>query len=851
MLVTGGVCQGNDVPKFVSLVKRRVATPCARGYSPGMHLSHSLLSCLIAAVAVSVDGIAAAQQVIVRTDATAVTEVASQSSLVIAELEDRAFSAPLFTLADHDESIAQSVFTGTGYVWSLNPRDTGRDESELLELPIEAASRSALLRFQTQSPIGAIAVSPPTANAQLAVATGSGVNALLLVFQRDAQGLFLNSQPAEIRLPGRVQDLAWLPDPETWVVLYESAEGSVVKLVRNVKRTRIPVAVSHPRLTPQRVVCMGDTVLVISSGYDVQRADGASMTTIQAVHPGRNSHAEPVVLRGAPIAAADAVYVVDSRRVWVTTQSRGTPGATASLVRYDKGLTVQQVVSLPSAEASFHVVVDPSGESALFAAGRVLQHHSADGDSLEIHRFDAAVRALVWDEEYVIVGEGNRVHRLSHDTLTPARTIRMYSGLVADIARVATPLPALGDADGDGILDTVDARPGERIPGFVVPRSITLQQVAPGRAVRIVPLDLSVPLRGYRYKIDVPAQAGLICEPETGVLPGVLNLRLESGYRRNEREPGPIRIGLSMYREGTSELLSSATIDVTVESAPEGHARILVVPTGEDDPLRAFGSLLTDPPHSYLVAVDPNPTGESLASYQVVVITLEAALAGRISRVELERYTANGGGLLIVGSTSVVSRLAHAREWLIPFRIDVRSASATLRTVRGDCDWCDVWTSAGLRDGLLASVEPPGRVMFMPGRAAREGPMARTPLGLGRLVFVGSEGLLLASTASEPIREAVLDAVHWLVRTRSEVLDRDGDGLADDVEDANGNGILDAGETDPSRADTDGDLVVDGLEDLNGNGRVDEGETDPRTPDTDGDRIPDGADFRPLERGVR
>ncbi len=96
--------------------------------------------------------------------------------------------------------------------------------------------------------------------------------------------------------------------------------------------------------------------------------------------------------------------------------------------------------------------------------------------------------------------------------------------------------------------------------------------------------------------------------------------------------------------------------------------------------------------------------------------------------------------------------------------------------------------------------------------------------------------------------------------------DRDMDGLPDDVEDANGNGVVDEGETDPDdpdtdddgigdgdernaenptdplRADTDGDGLPDSSEDRNGNGRVDDGETDPTNPDSDGDGLLDGAE---------
>jgi hypothetical protein len=79
--------------------------------------------------------------------------------------------------------------------------------------------------------------------------------------------------------------------------------------------------------------------------------------------------------------------------------------------------------------------------------------------------------------------------------------------------------------------------------------------------------------------------------------------------------------------------------------------------------------------------------------------------------------------------------------------------------------------------------------------------------------------------------------------------DTDGDGLADGDEDTNRNGQLDEGETNPVEVDTDGDGLEDGDEDANQNGMVDEGETDPRLPDTDGDGLDDGETRTPTRTG--
>jgi len=121
--------------------------------------------------------------------------------------------------------------------------------------------------------------------------------------------------------------------------------------------------------------------------------------------------------------------------------------------------------------------------------------------------------------------------------------------------------------------------------------------------------------------------------------------------------------------------------------------------------------------------------------------------------------------------------------------------------------------------------------------------------------------------------------------------DSDDDGILDGLEDANMNGLLDAGETDPCNADSDGDGLLDGLElgyaladigfdtnsaifvadtdtssttdplsvdsdgdglndsleDFNQNGMVDAGETDAANEDSDSDGALDGVDGAPLD----
>ena len=71
--------------------------------------------------------------------------------------------------------------------------------------------------------------------------------------------------------------------------------------------------------------------------------------------------------------------------------------------------------------------------------------------------------------------------------------------------------------------------------------------------------------------------------------------------------------------------------------------------------------------------------------------------------------------------------------------------------------------------------------------------------------------------------------------------DSDDDLIEDDLEDINGNGITDVGETGWLDTDTDGDLIPDGVEDSNHDGHFDPiTETDPTDTDTDNDGLDDG-----------
>jgi len=109
------------------------------------------------------------------------------------------------------------------------------------------------------------------------------------------------------------------------------------------------------------------------------------------------------------------------------------------------------------------------------------------------------------------------------------------------------------------------------------------------------------------------------------------------------------------------------------------------------------------------------------------------------------------------------------------------------------------------------------------------------------------------STGTHVIEVVAFDGTHTSDPTERRITvlnpmsqDSDQDGLLDAIEDRDGDGEVDPGETDPLDPDSDDDYILDGTEDLDRNGRRAVNETDPLDPDTDDDGIRDKDDQNPL-----
>ena len=133
-------------------------------------------------------------------------------------------------------------------------------------------------------------------------------------------------------------------------------------------------------------------------------------------------------------------------------------------------------------------------------------------------------------------------------------------------------------------------------------------------------------------------------------------------------------------------------------------------------------------------------------------------------------------------------------------------------------------------------------------------PIDNTPVWFGlwdaRAVTGGSHTIEVRAQGSS----VVIDRVTTSINAAIYLEDSDEDGILDVVEDANHNGVVDSGETDPDNPDTDGDGIQDGTELGYTSADIEPGtdtafflpdlgpstQTDPLNPDTDRDGLKDG-----------
>lgn len=559
-------------------------------------------------------------------------------------------------------------------------------------------------------------------------------------------------------------------------------------------------------------------------------------------------------LPGQPNRDARTLYPEPTGGCWVITRGAAIGYALATHLRDGEVIAQHHL----GADGPVHIAVGPRGDLAV-GYGHRLEIWLDGAPGALTWSANAAISALAWTDAGLFVGEAGRIHQIDAAAATSLRRLQLHTGRIARIIPTAQRT----------------ARDTPERPRIDVPPAIALSDIGPDRTRRVVPLHGTAGTP-WRASIEGDAAGRLTLAPETGVLPGSADIRLTW--------PGPDAGDPPVDAWAAFTPCDPTTATPTAPPSyaffrlfprPDAPRRILWAieeAAGIRDPadphgLRELTNLLAQAPRLYSHTDAPWPRSDSLRRYDIVVLDVDAALRGAVSRSALVDHVADGGAVLLLGGSRQVDETALGRRtlgaWLSPMglRVDasawITGSAKTPEDMRLWAPWlqgawpdgisvtasCEVLADPGHPfDALAAFTEPPH-----PANTDRPAAFAARRFGQGRVAVLADASLLTTPRMHDPgVRAFVLALFDWLGTAGLHDDDADGDGLPDAIEDRNANGRWDPGETDLYNPDTDGDGLPDGMEDRNGNGRVDPGETNPVNPDSDGDGVWDGADAAPL-----
>ena len=361
-----------------------------------------------------------------------------------------------------------------------------------------------------------------------------------------------------------------------------------------------------------------------------------------------------------------------------------------------------------------------------------------------------------------------------------------------------------------------------------------------------------------RWRITIDESAPWIgVHPREGVAPGVACFVVYPGiYDAAASSFVSTRVMVELFSSDSEATRLSREIELRVLPDPKRLQRILWVWPGVEgavpvrdrtDPyrMRALADKLAAPPLYFSQDEAWGPIQEPLGAYTVVVVSADAASYGAVTRQALLDYVVSGGGLLVFAEHSSEVE-APATNWLDPVGIHVNPAIAVNGqfAASGGVELGRYWDNFDVRGGALLQVSSSDSIVA---GNAETTVLAAAQYGQGRVAVLASKTpLTTAALESTAHWKFAGELFRWLARARLEVIDADGDGLPDGVEDRNGNQAVDPGETNRLKRDSDGDGVPDDLEDLNRNGWADEGESSAVNADSDGDGLFDGADPGPI-----
>ncbi|NUM53702.1 MAG: hypothetical protein HUU46_08670 [Candidatus Hydrogenedentes bacterium] len=650
-------------------------------------------------------------------------------------------------------------------------------------------------------------------------------------------------------IAGWVAALCRMPNGATVLHVRDAARGRVIQ-------ERLPLAQPNERLAPAALMLAEDGATLIAVLNDINAAPESDEGRCWAAALDARSFAPigaRVELRGT-IDTPGAVVFGGGGTCWVATRSPSAGFAFA--YGLDRTADQFEIADQRSFTGLSRALVLAAAEDRVaIGVDRRVEILPAGSEGAEPLEFRTPITAMCWTDDALIVAEANRVHAIATDHRR-LWTTSLQTGHVLALSALDAPYAQerFTDMDGDRIADAIDPEPTVPSPRLDVPREIVLREDTAGAEVRAVRIASDFAERSvWRATIDANAAPWLRVFPRQGRSPGWFIAGADpSQLHRANGAHAFIDISMTGTIVGTEAFGSPRRIGVRIEPVSASARSVLwLLGGGEPGPrnardsygLGAVAAALSGPPFYWSHDDTNGEPLDSIADYAVVVLDSAAIGAGLVSRQSLLDYVARGGGLLVIARANDGASGA-AQRWLAPAGIAFEPGTVSgAATAVHPHAVTRHWISFAVDDAARMKLDAAMAVLA----AAGDSPvLAVRQFGRGRMAVLASPAPLHSDVmASSANRLFACDLFDWLSRSAIETKDLDADGLPDELEDRNDNGVMDEGETSKFDPDSDGDGIPDGKEDANANGIVDDGETDPLNADTDGDGDWDGADYDP------
>ncbi|HOJ32753.1 MAG TPA: IPT/TIG domain-containing protein [Candidatus Hydrogenedentes bacterium] len=600
-------------------------------------------------------------------------------------------------------------------------------------------------------------------------------------------------------------------------------------------------------------------LFILTWGYPADNPSGSPTTYVHVINLLDNTqHDSVVALPGKPHIPCELVTQPPGNCWLVTYESASSSAHVIQISTSPTGTTINVDVPILGALEPLLVAAEPRGNNLAVANGKRLEiwHNGKPGDTS--HDYDSSIRALVWCEEGLFLGEAGRVHRVHVDTAEPIASASFQTGQVAQI------IP-LDPHDFESAKNVASQTPFDSFPTPGIPPAVVMEGYSTFKLRRRIPLPtLHSPQESWKIDPNISLPPWLRVEVGLESTRPYADLVVNTALMDQENL---VAVPLQFLPTGDVSHASPApnakTTVYVIRKTPR-MPRILwlignPVESGRlrdpNDPraLNQLLDLLASPP-LYTSHVEPRGQfPEDLSPFSAVVVDLDALQHGALTRTALIDYTLQGGAVLLIGKHKPDWNRGMTSNWLAPFGIswdplrEITGRFSTTDRVGLLRHWQDFYIEKGCAiqrqndTPVYASVSTTLR-----NKAEQEYVFVAREVNRGRIAAIASlsplQNTSMENTANQ--RFAV-DMFRWLLETPRAVNDLDGDGLSDWFEDKNNDGKQGVGETSMEWADTDGDGLPDGKEDRNQNGLLDEGETSPLNVDSDGDGIWDGADASP------